>query len=108
MAIRAVLQQNMVQEKDRPFLSKLIIQHDGVSQGDKLTPLLFSIFMADLEPILSEKCHTIFCADDLIIGSHIRQKIQEALESLEVYCEDNLLSVNVEKTKASSSEKEVD
>ena len=100
MAIRAVLQPDMVQVKDGPFLSKLIVQHDGVPQGDKLSPLLFSIFIADLEPNLSKKFHTVFYADDLIIGSHISQDVQEVLQSLEVYCEDNLMSVNVEKTKA--------
>ena len=73
MAIRAVLQPNMVQGKAGSFISKLIVQHDGVPQGDKLSLLLFSIFIADLEPILSKKCHNIFYADDLIIGSHICQ-----------------------------------
>ena len=90
MFIRAVLQPNMVQVKDGPFLSKWIVQHDGVPQGDKLSPLLLSIFIADREPILSKKNVTL---SDLTY-------IQEALQSLEVYCEDNLMSVKVEKTKA--------
>ena len=60
MFIRAVLQPNMVQVKDGPFLSKWIVQHDGVPQGDKLSPLLLSIFIADLEPILNNKNATQF------------------------------------------------
>ncbi len=77
-----------------------IEQKIGTPQGDKLSPLLFAYFIADLARILEATgCSIIFYADDLAIGSDSIEGIQKAFGALEKYCEENGLLVNIGKTK---------
>ena len=56
---------NFQQILDGGFLSNEIEQKSGVAQGDKLSPLLFSLFIADLYFELKCKAlDVIFYADD--------------------------------------------
>ena len=80
-------------------LTRKIKQTRGVPQGDRLSPLLFSIFLADLSNyIANAHCTVVFYADDLALGSNDPQKLQTA-NKLSLYCEHNDISVNIEKTK---------
>ena len=68
---QSVLKCNFQQILDEDFLSNEIEQKTGVAQGDKFSPLLFSLFIADL--YFELKCKgldVIFYADDLLHGSY--------------------------------------
>ena len=98
--IQSVLKCNFQQILDGEFLSNEIEQKSGVAQGDKLSPLLFSLFIADL--FFELKCKApdvIFYADDLVLGSHSQCQLQKTLNNLNTYCSRNYLKINVNKTK---------
>ena len=62
--------QNNIQVCSDGYLSTKISQTIGVPQGDKLSPLLFALFLTDLSAELeSTGCFTSFYANDLAIGS---------------------------------------
>ena len=82
----------------------------GVRQGCVLSPLLFNIFLADLQTILDNngdnvkvsKASTISCllwADDILMLSESKTGLQAKLNALEKYCDTNKLSVNTKKTQ---------
>ena len=92
--IQSVLRCNFQQILDGEFLSNEIEQKSGVAQGDKLSPLLFSLFIADL--YLELKCNAldvIFYADDLVLGSHSQCQLQQSLNNLNTYFTRNYLKI---------------
>ena len=92
--------QNFLMVLTDGVLTDKISQTLGVPQGDKLSPILFSLFIADLSALLeSTGCFIIFYADDLAIASSSIESLQHALDKLESYCALNLMTVNISKTK---------
>ncbi len=89
--------------------------HKGVRQGENLSPLLFSLFLNDIESFLVDKgtprlkldaqydnmlsLLILLYADDAVILSHTAAGLQTALNSLSEYCKTWALTVNVQKTK---------
>ena len=83
----------------------------GVFQGESLSPFLFSMFLNDMENILSNddetgvelehglKLYLVMFADDMTIFSETRKGLQNGLDALHVYCNRWGLTVNVDKTK---------
>lgn len=84
---------------------------EGVLQGETLSPLLFSLFIADIESFFRERgcnganidgyndCLLLLYADDLVILSDSEIDITRKLNVLKTYCDTNYLTVNTNKTK---------
>jgi phosphotransferase system HPr-like phosphotransfer protein len=87
----------------------------GLRQGENLSPLLFALFVNDLEEfLLSNGCQqldfeddivnilrvmVLLYADDTVILTNSKQNAQKALIHLEQYCKQWKLEVNTDKTK---------
>jgi hypothetical protein len=84
---------------------------EGVLQGEQLSPLLFNLFIADMEEFflakgcdgikLSEKQRVmvLLYADDLLLVGDSPADLQKKLRVLSQYCAENSLKVNIKKTK---------
>ena len=84
------------------YLHEPITQTVGLGQGDKLSPLLFAIFITHLSDTLllaPNRPMILFYADDLAIVTTELSSLQEYLDTSYKYCKINRLSVNVKKTK---------
>ncbi len=105
--------------------SEYFLCSTGVRQGENLSPLLFSIFLNDIENFFTqEKCEHIklfpkmfkmgddidnlrnllklfllMYADDTVLLAESAEGLQKALDTLETYCTKWHLTVNTEKTK---------
>jgi hypothetical protein len=82
----------------------------GLMQGEALSPMLFSLFINDLEKeMLKSGCESILLqnlnlflllyADDTVIFSESVEGLQKMLDTLKSYSEHWKLEVNVSKTK---------
>ena len=95
---------NFIQGVSDSYVTEPMNQSKGVPQGDKLSLLIFSLFIADLADYLKgneEEWMIIFYADDLVIVSKtLSTTLQMALERLQKYCTINKLEVNVSNTKS--------
>ena len=87
----------------------------GVRQGENLSPLLFSLFINDLEENLVEKNGeylsfgienvdrllrkiVIMYADDTVIFANSAKQLKRAMKGLEEYCNKWQLKINCSKT----------
>ena len=90
--------------------------YTGVRQGESLSPLLFSLYLNDLESFLKYnnvknlslsdnvfdnylKIQILLYADDTVIFSETPEGLQKSLNCLAEYCKCWKLSINTEKTE---------
>lgn len=82
----------------------------GVKQGCIMSPTLFNIFLADLPNIFkgnnnllkineNNSLSCVIWADDLLLLSETENGLNAMLEKLHSYSQENLIKVNIEKTK---------
>ena len=82
----------------------------GLLQGEVLSPILFSLFLNDIEMYLQADANAgitldqlsiylLIFADDAVIFSETIEGLQESLNNLKQYCDKWNLSVNIDKTK---------
>jgi hypothetical protein len=100
-AIWAVISVNYIEILSNGALSEKVSQTLGLAQGECLSPLLYILFTFDLPSCIEAigNCITLLYADDLAICSKDASSLQAALDRLSVYCNQNLLTVNTDKSK---------
>ena len=82
-----ILKCNVLRSVNGSYLSQKITQKSGVPQGDKLSPLLFFLFIADLPKVFENfGCRCILYADDLVLTSDKLFDVQLALYMIGIFC----------------------
>ena len=79
----------------------------GLAEGDCLSPILFALFIANVEPELQHKApvlagserKSIFYADDGALTAISAKELQRALDEFADFCDRNSLEINIQKTK---------
>ena len=107
--IRKIYTEDMAAVKFGNKASDPFKTNKGVRQGCVLSPLLFNIFLSDIQevfdvckdnPTLNDmEISSLIWADDILILSENPEGLQSKLDNLGVYCHRNKLKVNTEKTK---------
>ncbi|GFU67776.1 probable RNA-directed DNA polymerase from transposon BS [Trichonephila clavipes] len=91
----------------RDSLSKTFRLSQGVPQGLVLSPLLFSLYIAGIEKIISRRCEVGLFADDIVLWNsnsdvvHIETAINTTLSDIQIFAEQHKLIFNVSKSTSS-------
>ena len=96
--------------KTSQFYTKPFMANQGVKQGDSLSPTLFNIFVDDIgkyfdknstDPVnlQNQYLNHLLYADDLMLISETPIGLQHCIDSVQKYCSDWRLTVNLNKTK---------
>ena len=95
-ALLSILKDIVISIMNGNLISQEVTTNFGVQQGDKLSPLIFLLYIADLSNLLeSSDCRIYLSADDLAIGTTVFDIIQTSLNIIEAYCCRNFLIVNI-------------
>jgi hypothetical protein len=87
-------------------LSQAFDTHTGVKQGCVLSPILFSLFLNDIESYVEggikvggRNIKLLAYADDIVLLASDRWSLQKMIDGFDYYCSMWKLSVNLEKSK---------
>lgn len=109
--IKSLYDHAKVRVKCRGLLSEEFEVSEGVLQGESLSPLLFLLYLADIEKKFrdsglcgvnidgSNDLLMLMYADDTVVLAHSHVDLQRKLAALRDYCDENGLTVNTAKTK---------
>ena len=97
--IGRLLNYNKVKVDDGLRETEEFTQHEGLFEGDSLSPTLFLMFINDLGEELINICDILLYADDLVLWSDNIATVQQAMDCLAQWCERNRINVNLAKTK---------
>ena len=108
--IRSLYQDVKLRVKGLTSLSDMLSCDIGLMQGEIMSPILFSIFLNDVEMQLTDNgndgitldqltLYLLLFADDAVIFSETPEGLQKSLDNFETYCRKWNLTVNVDKTK---------
>ena len=91
------------------YLPDKINSNLGLKQGCPLSPMLFNIYIDDVENIFDEECKPIYFqnerishflyADDLVLLSHSSEGLQRCLNKLSCFANEKHLTISIEKSK---------
>ena len=101
---------NFESHHKRQLLSFFPLFKGGIRQGCNLSPLLFSLFINDLESYLSsnvassvtlanQKVQLLLFTDDVVLLTDSIKGLQDLIDRLAEYCKTWKLNINVDKTK---------
>ncbi|GFW87760.1 putative RNA-directed DNA polymerase from transposon BS [Trichonephila clavipes] len=87
-------------------LSETFRLSQGVPQGSVLSPLLFYLYIAGIEKIISRRCEVGLFADDIVLWNsyyvvHIETAINTTLSDIQIFVEQHKLIFNVSKSTSS-------
>lgn len=82
------------------YMSSAVTPSSGVPQGSNLGPLLFLLFINDVTEVI--ECEALLFADDIKVFNYITsicdcEFLQKNLDRINIWCQLNQLSLNVEK-----------
>ena len=89
---------NIIQiPKINNYLLSPIVTTLGLKQGDNLSPILFDLFIDDVDEIFNQECDPVILfndlsinhllyADDMVLLSFSSEGLQNSLDKLYTYC----------------------
>ena len=98
-----ILQENSVGLDDGACVREGLIQTDGFTLGDNLSPLLFTVLVANLSAVIRNRHRNVDLiqfADDIVLFSTSRFHLQQSLHTLNIHVTDLSLQINTRKTEA--------
>jgi hypothetical protein len=108
--IKALYDKVLVCVKQNDQLSKFFTSNRGVKQGEVLSPILFNLFINDINDCFDETCDPVILnnrkisclqyTDDLVLISESKYGMEKCLRELDKYCTRWKLEINTDKSKA--------